>query len=176
SDDIRGGLGLDGLMHLEQFVASGGLLVAVGPSMAVASDTGMAAGVSTRQANGLTARGDVLRAQISDSGSPIAYGYGPDLDVYYSTGLLLTAGGGGRGGFGGGRGGAGAGSRTSGIGSLTVPDVMQTRKSDADLLKESLGGQPEARGGAAAAGGGRGGPTGPPPRTVVRFVPQANDL
>ncbi|HWG36728.1 MAG TPA: M14 family zinc carboxypeptidase [Terriglobales bacterium] len=177
SDDIRGGLGLDGLMHLEQFVASGGLLVAVGPSMAVASDTGMAPGVSTRQANALTARGDVLRAQISDSGSPIAYGYGTDLDVYYSTGLLLTAGGGGgRGGFGGGRGGAGSGSRTSGIGSLTVPDVMQTRKSDADLLKESLGGQPEARGGAAAAGGGRGGPTGPPPRTVVRFVPQANDL
>ncbi|MGH9481877.1 MAG: M14 family zinc carboxypeptidase, partial [Terriglobales bacterium] len=185
SADIRGGLGLDGVMHLEQFVAGGGLLIAVGPSMAVVTDTGMATGASTAPPpagpQGLNARGAILRAQISDANSPIAYGYGADLDVYYSTGLLLRSGGGGRGGFGGfgggGRGG-GAEARTSGTGSLTVPDVIQTRPSDAELLKQSLNGQsaPSSDDQAGGGFGGRGGPAGPPPRTIVRFVPQAQDL
>ncbi|MGH9418056.1 MAG: M14 family zinc carboxypeptidase [Terriglobales bacterium] len=176
--DIRGGLGLDGLQHLADFVQQGGLLIAVGNSMAVAADTGLASGVSTRPATGLTARGDVIRAQVTDLGSPIAYGYSPDLDVYYSTNPILVAGGGGRGGFGGGRGGrGGAAERTSGIGSLAIPDVMQTRPSNADLLRESLGGKPAPAGAAAGRGGfGRGGASGPPPRVIVRFVPQAQDL
>src|SRR6185312_6582545 len=179
--DIRGGFGLAGVQHLEQFVSQGGLLIAVGPSMQLATDTGMAEGVSTRPAQGLNARGDVLRAQVSDLDSPIAYGYSPDLSIYYSTGLLLSSGGGGRGGFGGGRGGA-AGGRTSGIGSLAVPDVMQTRKPNDDLFKESLNGMTQAeaekrdraeggRGGSGAAPG-----NGPRPRTIVKFVPDAKDL
>ena len=188
TDDMRGGLGLDGIDHLEKFVAAGGLLVAVGPSMAVATDTGMAAGVSTRPPTqggpgGLNARGDVIRAEISDANSPIAYGYGHDLDVYYSTGLLLAAGGGGgRGGFGGGgRGGAaGAGQRASGIGSLTDPDVIQTRPSNEELFKESMGTDKgdDAENGANQnpAGPGRGGAAGPAPRTIVRFVPDAKNL
>ncbi|HVA62160.1 MAG TPA: hypothetical protein VNF74_00435, partial [Terriglobales bacterium] len=177
--DIRGGLGLAGVEHLEQFVNAGGLLVAVGPSMALATDTGMAEGVSTRQPpqgpEGLNARGDVLRAEVSDANSPIAYGYNPALDVYYSTGLLLATGGGGRGGFGG-RGGASG--RTSGIGSLTEPNVFQSRPSDAALLKESLGGHnPTPAELAAGRGGfGRGAAVGPPPRVIVRFVPDAHDL
>ncbi|HEY8056253.1 MAG TPA: M14 family zinc carboxypeptidase, partial [Terriglobales bacterium] len=140
--DIRGGLGLSGVANLEQFVSQGGLLITVGPEMALATDTGMAPGVSTREPQGLNARGIVARAEVTDLNSPVAYGYSPDLSIYYTTGLLLSAGGGGsgRGGFGGGR---GAGGRTSGIGSLTIPDVMQTRKSDEELLKESLGGKSE---------------------------------
>jgi hypothetical protein len=124
----------------------------------------------------------VIRAEISDANSPIAYGYGHDLDVYYSTGLLLSSGAGGRGGFGGGgRGGAaGAGQRASGIGSVTDPDVIQTRPSNEELLKESMGTDKgdDAENGAnqTPAGPGRGGAAGPPPRTIVRFVPDAKNL
>lgn len=173
--DIRGGLGLSGVQNLEAFVNQGGLLVAIGPSMAVATDTGMADGVSTRAPQGLNARGDLIRADVTDLNSPVMYGYSPKMDVYYSTGLLLQTGAGGRGGFGG-RGGAGANARTSGIGSLTSPDVIQTRPSDAELLKQSLGGKPEPKDNQEEGGFFNRAPAGPPPRVLMRFVKDPKDL
>ncbi|MGH9467887.1 MAG: M14 family zinc carboxypeptidase [Terriglobales bacterium] len=173
--DIRGGLGLSGLRHLAEFVAQGGLLIAVGPDMSVATATGLTPLVTTRAPQGQNARGDVLRATVTDLTSPIAYGYSPDLDVYYSTGLLLTV----RkpGSFGGFGGGGGNQGRASGVGSLTVPDVLQSRPSDADLLKQSLGkltlkeaekqSPPQRFGGA---------PAGPPPRIIVRLAKKPEDL
>ncbi|MGH9476850.1 MAG: M14 family zinc carboxypeptidase [Terriglobales bacterium] len=173
--DIRGGLGLAGLQHLADFVSQGGLLIAVGPDMAAATETGLAPGVTTRMPQGLDAPGIVARAEVTDLNSPIAYGYGPDLDIYYSTGPLLSVGGGG--GFGGFGGRGGNPGRASGIGSLTSPDVLQTRPSDAVLLKESLGKltlkeaekqTPSRRFGGSGAG--------PAPRVIVRLVPHANDI
>jgi hypothetical protein len=176
--DIRGGLGLAGVQHLQQFVASGGLLILVGNSMSVATDTGMAAGVSTRPPAGLNARGDVIRAEVTDSASPIVYGYSSNLDVYYSTGPLLStgAGGFGRGGF---FGRGGRGQRTSGIGSLAIPDVIQTRPPNSVLLKESMDGKPvppAGRGPAYNPFFGSLRPAGPPPRTIVKFVARPQDL
>ncbi|MGH9486229.1 MAG: M14 family zinc carboxypeptidase [Terriglobales bacterium] len=174
--DIRGGLGLSGLQHIANFVQQGGLLIAVGSDMVLATETGLTPQVSTRQPRGLDAPGIVAHAEVSDLGSPIAYGYSPNLDVYYSQGLLLSVGrGGGFGGFGG-RGGQPG--RASGIGSTTVPDVIQARPSNAVLLKESLGTltlkqaekqSPRNRFFGAA-------PAGPPPRVIVRLAPKAPDV
>lgn len=185
TDDIRGGLGLSGIVNIEQFVNDGGLLIAVGPSMVIATDTGMAEGVSTAEPPaGLDVRGDVLQAEVSDANSPIAYGYDPPatlqdnyglLDVYYSQGLMIAAGGG-RGGRGGGGRGAGAGpERASGTGGPDDRDVIQTRPYDLEYPPEGSGG----RGGGAGGGfGGRGGGVPPaiPPRVVVRLSTTPNDL
>lgn len=174
--DIRGGLGLDGLQHLGDFVSQGGLLIAIGPDMAVATDTGMTPDVTLRQPRGLDAPGIVARAQVTDLDSPIAYGYSPDLDIYYSAGPLISVSSGGRG-FGGFGGGGGNQGRASGIGSLTSPDILQTRPSDSVLLKESLGKltlkeaekqTPSRRF--------FGGPAGPPPRVIVRLVKNPDDV
>ncbi|MGH9485368.1 MAG: hypothetical protein ACRD1F_09960, partial [Terriglobales bacterium] len=174
--DIRGGLGLAGLQRLGEFVSQGGLLIAVGPDTAIATETGLTPGVTSRPPSGLEAPGDVIRAKVTDLGSPIAYGYSPNLDMYYSAGPLLSVGGGGRG-FGD-FGGSGHAGRASGVGSLTVPDVIQSRPSDAFLLKESLGKlslkeaekqTPKRRsfGGAQA---------GPPPRVILRVVKDPQDV
>jgi len=64
--------------------------------------------------------GDVLLADVEDAKSPIAYGYGEKLYVYYSENPILNVGLG----FGGGDSTA---SRSSGRGSATDPDVIQGR-------------------------------------------------
>ena len=120
SDDIRGGLGYSGVASLERFVRDGGLLVAVGESAALPVEGGMTRAVSLRPAQKLVCPGDVLLAGVEDAKSPIAYGYGEKLYLYYSENPVLNVGLG----FGGGEDNA---SRSSGRGSATDPDVIQGR-------------------------------------------------
>jgi hypothetical protein len=128
SDDIRGGLGYAGLENLERFVKEGGLLVAVGGAASLPINGGITDMVALARPQRLICPGSVLLANVEDQKSPIAYGYGPKLFVYYRSGTLLRVetGFGGFGGFGGGGEGGGA-SRASGRGSATDPDVIQGR-------------------------------------------------
>jgi len=121
SDDIRGGLGYSGVANLERFVREGGLLVAVGESAALPVEGGMTRAVSLRRTQKLVCPGDVLLANVEDSKSPIAYGYGEKLYVYYSENPVINVGLG----FGGGEGNE---SRSSGRGSASDPDVIQGRQ------------------------------------------------
>ena len=124
SDDIRGGLGYSGLVNLEKFVSQGGLLMAVGGAATLPVDGGITEMVSLARAQRLLCPGSVLRANVEDVASPIAYGYDVPLYLYYRQGPLLRVGMS-LGGFGGGEeGGAG---RASGRGSTTDPDVIQGR-------------------------------------------------
>jgi hypothetical protein len=120
SDDIRGGLGYSGVANLERFVRDGGLLLTVGDSAALPVEGGMTRAVSLRRAQRLVCPGDVLLANVEDSKSPIAYGYGEKLYVYYAENPVFNVGLG----FGGGEGNEG---RSSGRGSATDPDVIQGR-------------------------------------------------
>jgi len=120
SEDIRGGLGYSGVASLERFVREGGLLIAVGESAALPVEGGMTRAVSLRPAQKLVCPGDVLLASVEDGASPIAYGYGEKLYLYYSEHPILSVGLG----FGGGEDSA---SRSSGRGSATDPDVIQGR-------------------------------------------------
>ncbi len=75
------------------------------------------------------ARGSIFNANFADRKSPIAYGYGESLQVYFNQAPLIQVGGAG-GGFGqGGGGGAGAGGgagqRPSGRGGPGEPDIIQ---------------------------------------------------
>ena len=88
--DTRPGLGLDGLQHLKDFVAQGGLLIASEDTAEFAIAEGLAPGVFVNHASGLNVVGSVLSAKFVDRHSPIAAGYGDSLAVYSSSGLAFT--------------------------------------------------------------------------------------
>ncbi len=123
--DIRGGLGFTGLEHLKQFVDQGGLLVPVASSTTLPIDLGLTDTVSIAHTPHLMVHGSVLEANVADKNSPITYGYGDHLAVYFNTApvfhVSLT-----------GRmpsylGGGEQPPRTSGRGSLTDPNIVQGR-------------------------------------------------
>jgi hypothetical protein len=82
TDDIRPGLGWDGVAHLQKFVRDGGVLIAVEDTAQLATELGLAPGVSTTSSQRLKVVGSVLRSKLVDEASPIAYGYGSDLSIY----------------------------------------------------------------------------------------------
>jgi hypothetical protein len=123
SDDIRGGLGYSGLANLAEFVRQGGLLVTVESASALPVEGGMTEMLSLRRPQKLVCPGDVLLADVEDAKSPIAYGYGEKLYVYYRANALLNVGFG----FGWRRREEEGETRSSGRGSLTDPDVIQGR-------------------------------------------------
>lgn len=137
TDDMRGGMQLRGVLNLQRFIEDGGLFIAITNVSQVPIDYGITTGVSIQDARQLNARGSVFSATFADKKSPIAYGYGDSLPVYFSQAPLLNVqagpggfgggGGGGRGGGGGGFGGGDTpGQRPSGRGSLTDPDIVQS--------------------------------------------------
>ena len=126
TDDMRGGMGLPGVMNLQKFVQDGGLFVLVANTARLPIDFGLTSGVSIQEPRQLQARGSIYNAKFSDRNSPIAYGYDETLPIYFNQAPLfqvasLNLGGGGDGPGGGGPGGG----RPSGRGSLTDPDIVQ---------------------------------------------------
>jgi hypothetical protein len=92
TDDMRGGIGFEGLAHLRRFVEEGGVIVAAAGSALLPVRTGMVEAVDVSEPRGLQARGSVLRASIVDRASPIAYGYGETLAVYFNQAPVFEAG------------------------------------------------------------------------------------
>ena len=143
--DIRGGIELQGLVHLRKFVESGGLFVPITDMVSLPIDYGLVESVAVTQALKLKAVGSVLSANVTDILSPIGYGYDRNLAVYFSGGPVLETGmkavvgmdleellGGGSKG------------RPSGRGGLKDPDVIQGRVQKAgDLRGAGTGIPPE---------------------------------
>jgi Zinc carboxypeptidase len=153
SDDIRGGMGIEGLLELTKFVQEGGTLITEGSTAVIFPEYGLTTGVRVEEPAQLFVRGSILRAKITDIKSPIVYGYdGADLPVYFNQAPVLNASAAApaaSGGFGGGRGGAPAGNPNAGVGQNVTPNA-------APLPIQPL--EPEAAGatdsGAAAGGHG----------------------
>lgn len=133
TDDIRGGMELNGVANLQKFITDGGLFVTIGGVSQIPIDYGITTGVSVQAADKLQARGSIYNSSFADRKSPIAYGYAESLPIYFSQAPLfqVAAAGGSGGGFGGGGGGRGAGggaqgaNRASGRGGVGDPDVVQ---------------------------------------------------
>ncbi len=125
TDDMRPGLGWEGIGNLERFVRQGGVLVVVDNTAQFAINYGLASGVSMTSPGGNVVVGSLLRTRTVDETSPIAYGIRDSLAVYSgggeSFGVSSTRGGG----FGG-RGG-GAPVRATGRGTPDDGDVVQGR-------------------------------------------------
>jgi hypothetical protein len=112
ADDIRGGLGVDGLAELKKFVEAGGTLIGDGSTVEMLANYGVAAGVTVSAPGELYTKGAIMRGVFADQASPIAYGYADkELPIYFADAPVITVATAGQGGFGGGQGGGGAGGR-----------------------------------------------------------------
>ncbi len=89
TDDMRPGLGWDGLEHLQAFVKKGGVLVTVADTANFAATFGMLDGVSVSPGQRERIVGSVVKTRIVDGASPIAYGFGDTLSAYCNNGLVF---------------------------------------------------------------------------------------
>ena len=92
TEDMRPGLGLDGVAHLKEFVEKGGMLITSEDTAQFAIDEGMAPGVFVNHGSNVKVVGSVLAAQFVDHKSPVAWGYGDNLAVYSADGMAFTVG------------------------------------------------------------------------------------
>ncbi len=131
TDDMRPGLGWDGLAKLQSFVSNGGVIITSENTVEFAIQFGMANGVSSSTPTTRVVTGTLLRTRLVDDASPIVYGVIDNLAVYSADGMALGVSnsrggrGGGGGGFGGG--GGGGGQRATGRGTADDVDVVQGR-------------------------------------------------
>ncbi|MEJ7810729.1 MAG: M14 family zinc carboxypeptidase [Gemmatimonadaceae bacterium] len=200
TDDIRGGVGVDGMKALYEFVRQGGTLITEGSTAAIFPDLNLTPGVKTETPTSLFARGTILRGVISDRRSPLVYGYRrPELPVYFNSGPVLNAGAGapqvasapdsagGRGGPGGPAGGPGGGGRNAARpqGQNVTPMATQLRLSpwDPDSTGRAYGVLPMSAtdsaarrggGGGGGGGGGFGGAGARGPQSVPGLTADAN--
>ncbi|HTA75337.1 MAG TPA: hypothetical protein VK733_13730, partial [Gemmatimonadaceae bacterium] len=86
TDDIRPGLGWQGLEHLQSFVARGGVVVTAGAFTDLATQYGLTNGVFVNDPPHGHVVGSVLRTKIVDDASPITYGIHDGLAVYTEQG------------------------------------------------------------------------------------------
>src|SRR6185312_11039042 len=108
ADDIRGGMGFEGLVELVKFVQQGGTLITEGSTSTILPEYNVTQAVTVENPAQLFVRGSIVRGVFADKPSPLAYGFeGRQLPVYFNQDPVLAitrapAGGG----FGSGRGGA----------------------------------------------------------------------
>ncbi len=88
--DMRPGLGYDGLEHLKQFIAHGGLLITCEDSAQFAVDTGLAPGVSVAPRGDARVVGSVLNTVFVERDNPVAFGYGLDVPVISANGMVFN--------------------------------------------------------------------------------------
>lgn len=76
SEDITGGMGFEGMAAFDGFIRGGGTLVTFGSAGVLASDSGIVRGIIKRDAGSMNTPGSIMTAKVTDSSSPLVYGYG----------------------------------------------------------------------------------------------------
>ncbi len=87
--DTRPGLGLEGLEHLRNFVAQGGLLITSEDTAQFAIENGLAPGVSVQRSQARVV-GSVLNTVFVSPNDPVAWGYAASLPVISAEGLAFN--------------------------------------------------------------------------------------
>ncbi len=176
ADDIRGGMGIDGLMHLFQFVKDGGLLITEGATSTIFPAYQLAGGVTIEEPSTLFVRGSVLKAVLADRKSPVLYGFDSDtMAIYFSQAPVMrvgmAAGGPGGGGFGG-------GPQIPGVGQNTTPNAVVPRLATLEAPAPPAAAEAAApgRGAAGGMGGFAAGLSVSGPRVILRFPSHPDDL
>ena len=191
SDDIRGGMGIEGLMNLYKFVQDGGTLITEGATSTIFPEYNLTPGVTVETPADLFVRGSIIRGIIADRKSPITYGYNQSqIPVYFSTAPVLSAGGAFGGGFGG-------GGRSSVVTQNITPMATPLKLSPWDANASAPAAAPAeggagrgGRGGGAGATAGAGGPggaggfggfgggaaAGERPRVILSFPTNPDDM
>jgi hypothetical protein len=130
TDDMRGGIELDGVLHLRDFVKEGGVFITLSNSSALPIHFGLAQGLSIRDTQNLWARGGVYKADVGDKTSPLVYGYDDTLGIYFSQSPVFAMGGMGGRAMGRMPGMDTPSGRVSGRGTANDPDIPQGRARD----------------------------------------------
>jgi hypothetical protein len=173
SDDIRGGMGFEGLTELGKFVSEGGALIVEGSTTTLMAEYVLSSGVTVERPGALFARGSILRGVFNDLKSPIAYGYeGKDLPVYFNQDPVLNAAGGAVGGFAGGQ----AGGQTITPNATPLRIAPLEGSAPASPAPVAGGGRGGRGGGGRGAFGAFGAAAGERPRVVVRFPTNADEM
>ena len=91
SEDITGGMGIEGVLELQRFVAGGGVLVTLGAASYVPPEFGLTREIdASGPGPGFYAPGPLVEAEIKALGHPIFYGYETsETPVRYANGPLL---------------------------------------------------------------------------------------
>jgi hypothetical protein len=91
SEDIRGGMGLEGVLELHKFVEEGGVLITLGGASFLPAEFGLARGITaSRPSAQFSAPGPAVEAEILQMESPLFYGYSNNsVPVRYANGPLL---------------------------------------------------------------------------------------
>ncbi|MGC1414438.1 MAG: M14 family zinc carboxypeptidase [Candidatus Acidiferrum sp.] len=90
TDDMRPGLGWDGVEHLQSFVQKGGVLLTATDTSRFALSIGLADGVSAANGQRMKIVGSVVGTRLVDGASPIAYGYNEKLAAYCDNGPIFS--------------------------------------------------------------------------------------
>ncbi|PYR93026.1 MAG: hypothetical protein DMF84_10470 [Acidobacteria bacterium] len=196
SDDIRGGMGYEGLIELVKFVQQGGTLITEGSTSTILPQYNITTGVTIENPSQLFVRGSILRGVFADKRSPLAYGFeGNQIPVYFNQDpvISVTAGGAfavGRGGFG------GAENAIPGVGMNVTPMATAAEQriapydpegqappaESAATIEPPPGGGRGGRGGAGQGSGGGPGRSGggaastDAPRVILQFPSNPDDM
>jgi len=82
SEDITGGIGLEGVVELKQFVEDGGLLLALNNAVRVPIDFGLVRGIGYFQPSaGFFNPGSLIKSEILQEKHPVTYGYDKELAI-----------------------------------------------------------------------------------------------
>jgi hypothetical protein len=94
TDDVRGGMGLEGAAEFQKFVEAGGVLLTLGAASYFPAEFGIARGVDAQSpAPGFYAPGPYVQSEILLPDHPVMYGYAQKtLPVRWAGGPLLQAG------------------------------------------------------------------------------------
>jgi hypothetical protein len=90
TDDMRPGLGWQGLARLQAFVAKGGVLLTATDTSSFAMEVGMVTGMSSHHSDKMKIVGSVVGLRMVDAGSPIAYGYDEKVSAYCDNGPIFS--------------------------------------------------------------------------------------
>ena len=90
TDDLRPGLGWDGVAHLQEFVERGGVLLTAMDTSSLALSLGFADGIGTQNASKMKIVGSVVGTRLVDEASPIAYGYEEKGAAYCDNGPIFS--------------------------------------------------------------------------------------
>ncbi|HEX4769431.1 MAG TPA: M14 family zinc carboxypeptidase [Bryobacteraceae bacterium] len=92
TDDMRPGLGQDGVSHLRKFIDQGGLLITAEDTAQFAIESGLTPGVFLAPRKSENVVGSVLNAVVVDRNHPVGFGYSSDFGVYSADGMAFNVG------------------------------------------------------------------------------------